>query len=217
MFPLGVCNFNNKYCGCQTYKEDENNPEKCYYCHHYNAFHTSFSPTPHNTSTPLLGACQKDGVSCRCQAFLANPNNELKCKYCNHFTAFHKNTSPSIVSGSINIETPRENTSAWVKMRDNGFIIENVLFNENTSEAISDLITHSFPFVNEDNWILLNAGSASKLKIATCQEKSLKNFRENMSKNNKRLYLALTSDKSSEAEADNNQDEYSEIKSKNTD
>ncbi|PKK61887.1 hypothetical protein RhiirC2_791178 [Rhizophagus irregularis] len=270
MFPLGVCNFNNKYCGCQTYKEDENNPEKCYYCHHYNAFHTSFSPTPHNTSTPLLGACQKDGVSCRCQAFLANPNNELKCKYCNHFTAFHKNTSPnsrlkekaiknrhmpitkkkkrnhskfqnhnspSIVAS----RAPRENTSAWVKMRDNGFIIENVLFNENTSEAISDLITHSFPFVNEDNWILLNAGSASKLKIATCQEKSLKNFRENMSKNNKRLYLgnhnynniafclnnvfnnlllsilALTSDKSSEAEADNNQDEYSEIKSKNTD
>ncbi|CAB5379502.1 unnamed protein product [Rhizophagus irregularis] len=213
MFPLGVCNFNNKYCGCQTYKEDENNPEKCYYCHHYNAFHTGFSPAPHNTSTPLLGACQKDG-----------------------------NTSPSIVPGSINIESnlpsyiltssinnsedsrswennsaPRENTSAWVEMRDNGFIIENVLFNENTSEAINDLITRSFPSVNEDNWILLNAGSASKLKIATCQEKSLKNFRENMSKSNKRLYLTLTSDKSSEAEADNNQDEYSEIKSENTD
>ncbi|CAB5187074.1 unnamed protein product [Rhizophagus irregularis] len=249
MFPLDVCNFNNKYCGCQTYKEDENNPEKCYYCHHYNAFHTGFSPAPHNTSTPLLEACQKDGVSCECQAFLANPNNELKCKYCDHFTAFHKNTSPSIVPGSINIESnlpsyiltssinnsedsrswennsaPRENTSAWVEMRDNGFIIENVLFNENTSEAINDLITRSFPSVNEDNWILLNAGSASKLKIATCQEKSLKNFRENMSKSNKRLYLsnhnynkALTSDKSSEAEADNNQDEYSEIKSENTD
>uniref|UniRef100_U9TUQ4 Uncharacterized protein n=1 Tax=Rhizophagus irregularis (strain DAOM 181602 / DAOM 197198 / MUCL 43194) TaxID=747089 RepID=U9TUQ4_RHIID len=297
MFPLGVCNFNNKYCGCQTYKEDENNPEKCYYCHHYNAFHTGFSPALHNTSTPLLGACQKDGVSCGCQAFLANPNNELKCKYCDHFTAFHKNTSPSIVPGSINIESnlpsylltssinnsgdsrlreeaiknrhmpitkkrkrnqskfqnhnspsivasrgrpanvslylnhiilftqrswennsaPRENTSAWIEMRDNGFIIENVLFNENTSEAINDLITRSFPSVNEDNWILLNADSASKLKIATCQEKSLKNFRENMSKSNKRLYLALTSDKSSEAEADNNQDKYSEIKSENTD
>ncbi|PKY63560.1 hypothetical protein RhiirA4_492976, partial [Rhizophagus irregularis] len=105
MFPLGVCNFNNKYCGCQTYKEDKNNPEKCYYCHHYNAFHTGFSPAPHNTSTPLLKACQKDGVSCGCQAFLANPNNELKCKYCDHFTAFYKNTSPSIVPGSINIES----------------------------------------------------------------------------------------------------------------
>jgi hypothetical protein len=97
MFSFGVCNFNNKYCGCQTCKEDENNPEKCYYCNHYNAFHTGFSPPPQNTSPPLLGVCQKDGVSCGCQAYFANPNNELKCKYCDHFTAFHKNTSPSSV------------------------------------------------------------------------------------------------------------------------
>ncbi|PKY57072.1 hypothetical protein RhiirA4_509025 [Rhizophagus irregularis] len=49
------------------------------------------------------------------------------------------------------------------------------------------------------------------------EEKSLKNFRENISKSNKRLYLALTSDNSSEAEADKNQDEYFEIKSESTD
>jgi hypothetical protein len=248
MFPLGVCNFNNKYCGWQTYKEDENNPKKCYYCHHYNAFHAGFSPAPHNTSTPLLGACQKDGISCGCQTFLANPNNKLKCKYCDHFTAFHKNTSPSIVPGLINIESnlpsylltssinnsgdsrlreeaiknrhmpitkkkkrnqskfrnhnlpntvasrgrpanvslylnhillftqrswennsaPREYTSAWIEMRDNGFIIENVLFNENNAKAINALITRSFPSVNEYNWIILNS-SASKLKVAICQ------------------------------------------------
>ncbi|GBC51521.1 hypothetical protein GLOIN_2v1769843 [Rhizophagus irregularis DAOM 181602=DAOM 197198] len=245
MLLLGICNFNNKYCGCQTYKEDKNNPEKCYYCNHYNAFHTGFSPPPQNISTPLLGACQKDGVSCGCQAFSANPNNELKCKYCYHYTAFHKNTAPSSVTSLINIENnlpsyllstsinnsgnskfgdetiriistpsikkkkrnqlkfnspntvasrghpanvslglnhillftqgswknnsaPRENTSTWIEMRDNGFIIENVLFNENTAVAINALITRSFPSVNEYNWILLN-GSASKLKAATLQ------------------------------------------------
>ncbi|CAB4376190.1 hypothetical protein RhiirA5_483264 [Rhizophagus irregularis] len=301
MCSLGVCNFQNKYCGCQTYKEDENNPEKCFYCNHYNAFHTGFSPPPQNTSTPLLGTCQKDGVSCGCQAFVANPNNELKCKYCDHFTAFHKYTSPdssplsssltniesnlssSLLSSSSNINTsagdsrfrdeaiknrsmpiikkrkrnqrfrnqnspntiasrgrpanvslglnhlllftqeswennsaPRENTSAWIEMRDNGLIIENVLFNENTAEAINALITRSFPSVNEYNWIILN-GSTSKLKAATSQEKSLKNFRENMSKSNKRLYLALTSNNSSETEADNNHDEDFEIKSECTD
>jgi hypothetical protein len=247
MCSLGVCNYKNKYCGCQTYKEDENNPERCFYCNHYNAFHTGFSPPPQNTSTPLLGACQKDGISCGCQAFVANPNNELKCKYCDHFTAFHKytltNSSPlsstltsfENISQIQNINTsgdssfrdeinknrslpiikkrkrnqskyrnqnssntaasrgrpanvslglnhlllftqeswennsaPRENTSAWIEMRDNGFIIENVLFNENTAEAINALVTRSFPTVNECNWIILN-GSTSKLKVAASQ------------------------------------------------
>src|SRR5688572_24578488 len=87
---LGVCNFQNKYCGCQTYMEDQNNPEKCFYCNHYNAFHTGFMPSPQNSSTQQLGICQKDGASCGCQAFVANSNDELKCKYCDHFTAFHK-------------------------------------------------------------------------------------------------------------------------------
>ncbi|GBC06694.1 hypothetical protein RclHR1_00070061 [Rhizophagus clarus] len=296
MCSLGICNYQNKYCGCQTYMEDENNPEKCFYCNHYNAFHTGFSPPPQSTSTPLLGACQKDGVSCGCQAFVAGPSNELKCKYCDHFTAFHKsastNSSPlsssltsntensplslsslQIQNGSTsgdsrfrdennkktmsiikkrkrnqskfrnqnslittasrgrpanvslglnhlllftqesweNNSAPRENTSAWIEMRDNGFIIENVLFNENTAEAINSLITSSFPSVKESDYIILN-GSTSKLKAATSQEKSLKNFRDNMSKSNKRLYLALTPNNSNETELDN-KDEDIEIKS----
>ncbi len=35
-----MCNYQNKSCGCQTYL-DENNPKKCFYCDHYNAFHTN--------------------------------------------------------------------------------------------------------------------------------------------------------------------------------
>jgi hypothetical protein len=55
-------------------------------------------------------------------------------------------------------------------MRDNGLIIENVLFNEITAKVINALITRSFPSVNEYNRIILN-GSASKLKAATRQVK----------------------------------------------
>ncbi|RIA92886.1 hypothetical protein C1645_735991 [Glomus cerebriforme] len=314
MCSLSVCNFQKKYCGCQTYMEDENNPEKCFYCNHYNAFHTGFSPPPQNSSTPLLGPCQKDGASCGCQAFVANPNTELKCKYCDHFTAFHKqiiinttsngitplpssltnadnvsssmsspqiqdpcnvnsiNTSgdpkfkdqimdnnnksrsvirkrkrnqsrfrnqhspntaasrgrPANVSLSLNhlllfqqswenSSAPRENTESWIEMRDNGLIIENVSFEENTPEAINAIITRSFPSVNEYNWILLN-GSTSKLILARNQEISLKNFRNNMSKSNKRLYLALkeTLNDSNETEADD-QIEDCEIKSESSD
>jgi hypothetical protein len=43
-----------------------------------------------------------------------------------------------------NNSAPRENTATWIEMRDNGFIIENVLFNENTAEAINALI---IPFI----------------------------------------------------------------------
>jgi hypothetical protein len=67
-----------------------------------------------------------------------------------------------------NNSAPRENTATWIEMRDKGFIIENVLFNENTAEAINALITRSFPIVNEYTWIILN-GSARKLKTATSQ------------------------------------------------
>jgi hypothetical protein len=255
MCSLGLCNFQNKYCGCQTYMEDQNNPEKCFYCKHYNAFHTGFMPS-HQNSSQQLGICQKDGASCGCQAFVANSSDELKCKYCDHFTAFHKqiikeisssgttsplsltenfsnvhftvnsvNTSgdswpreqvmdnnrgrslsvirrrkrnqsksrnksssdtvasrgrPANVSLALNHlllftqqswennSAPRENTLAWFEMRDNGLIVENVLFEENTPEAINAIITRSFPSINEYNWVLLN-GSTSKLKVASKQ------------------------------------------------
>ncbi|CAB4405072.1 unnamed protein product [Rhizophagus irregularis] len=75
----------------------------------------------------------------------------------------------------------KRNTSSWTEMRDNGCIVKNVLFNENTAEAINALITRSFSSVNEYNWIVLN-GSASKLKAATYQEKICQ-------KANKKLYL----------------------------
>jgi hypothetical protein len=244
---FGVCNYQNKYCGCQTYMEDEIHSEKCFYCNHYIAFHTGFSSPSQSTSTPQLGACQKDGISCGCQAFVAGPNDELKCKYCDHFIAFHKsadsiirpsssesilpfslpslhvqnsftsgyprsraentksikkrkripskfrnkNTSikvsrgrPSNVSLRLNHlllfaqeswennSAPRENTSAWIEMRNNGFIIEDVLFYENTVESIDSLITSHFPLVKKRDYILLN-GSTSKLKAATNQVKYL--------------------------------------------
>ncbi|GBB90621.1 hypothetical protein RclHR1_17620001 [Rhizophagus clarus] len=99
-------------------------------------------------------------------------------------------------------------------MRNNGFIIEDVLFYENTVESIDSLITSYFPLVKKRDYILLN-GSTSKLKAATNQEKSLKNFRDNMSKSNKRLYLALKSNNSNETLID--KEEVKENKSNITD
>ena len=57
-----ICNYQNKECGCQTYLEDADHPDKCYYCGHYNAFHSEFIPAePTN-----FGACQKDSAYCGC-------------------------------------------------------------------------------------------------------------------------------------------------------
>ncbi|PKY46181.1 hypothetical protein RhiirA4_543143 [Rhizophagus irregularis] len=40
---LRICQYQNKNCGCQNYLNDQDNPEKCYYCGHFNAFHSGFS------------------------------------------------------------------------------------------------------------------------------------------------------------------------------
>ena len=51
---------------------------------------------------------------------------------------------------------------------EHGHIATNVLFNENTSDAINELISENFSLNIENNWIILN-GSVNKLKAATSQ------------------------------------------------
>ena len=81
-----ICNYQNKECGCQIYSENVDDPDKCFYCEHHNAFHSGFTP-----AEPLIfGACQKDFARCGCQAFVASLNNNSKCKHCDHYNAFHQ-------------------------------------------------------------------------------------------------------------------------------
>lgn len=89
---LGSCKYQNSGCGCQVYLEDINNPERCFYCNHFNAFHVGFT-----TETSNYGMCQKDFAYYGCQSFVASFNDKLICKYCNHFNAFHKPKSSNII------------------------------------------------------------------------------------------------------------------------
>src|SRR2546423_15220084 len=72
-------------CGCQTYLKDVDNPEKCFYCKHYIAFHFDFT-----NETSNYRICQKDFTHCGCQVFVPNSEDGLKCKYCDHYNAFYK-------------------------------------------------------------------------------------------------------------------------------
>lgn len=56
---LRICQYQNKNCGCQNYLNDQDNPEKCYYCGHFNAFHSGFS-----NETSNLGVCQQNSAHC---------------------------------------------------------------------------------------------------------------------------------------------------------
>lgn len=64
---------------------NDNQPEKCFYCGHYNAFHSGFIAESSN-----YGPCKKDSAHCGCWAFVASSDNNTKCKYCNHYSAFHQ-------------------------------------------------------------------------------------------------------------------------------
>ncbi|CAB4488517.1 unnamed protein product [Rhizophagus irregularis] len=249
MSSLGVCNINNKFCGCQTYMENDNNPGKCFYCNHFNAFHTGFSILFRNSSTPFLGACQKEGASCGCQAFFAVSNDRLKCKYCDHFSALHKMTFPNSVSSlseSINKKSvgiirregnkilttghpksqsltlnnillffkdswknksaPRKNTSTWKKMKKRGLIIERVTFNKDDIKNFNTKIVSLFQIDIVANNIIILKGTKGEFKSSICQNKTLKNLRSNISKSNRKLYLALV---------DNSNDESSVMNIKN--
>uniref|UniRef100_U9UH81 Uncharacterized protein n=2 Tax=Rhizophagus irregularis TaxID=588596 RepID=U9UH81_RHIID len=59
---LRICQYQNKNCGCQNYLNDQDNPEKCYYCGHFNAFHSGFS-----NETSNLGVCQQNSAHCGCE------------------------------------------------------------------------------------------------------------------------------------------------------
>src|ERR1041385_8013395 len=95
---LGACHYQNKGCGCQTYLEDADNPEKCFYCKHYIAFHFGFTDEASN-----YGICQKDFAHCGCQGFVPSSEDGLKCKYCDHYNAFHK---PKTLFSNSNVIQP---------------------------------------------------------------------------------------------------------------
>lgn len=89
-----VCQYQNKSCGCQNYLEDSNNPEQCFYCSHFSAFHLGFT----FNETSNFGVCQKNFAHCGCQGFNASSENSLICRFCGHFNAFHL----SVLSSSNN-------------------------------------------------------------------------------------------------------------------
>jgi len=249
---IRICNYQNKECGCQIYLENEDHPDKCYYCGHYDAFHSGFTPVESSN----FGACQKDSARCGCQGFVASLDDDSKCKYCDHYSAFHQqkgltsqsnnntinlisqiptslsvsnsnstvvnrqfltpreeilanfrpqNTTPLLLnprrtnhnrtttSGQTisrgrpknpllqlnhillfvdnswrELQPPRENSNKWIELMDNGYIATNILFNENTTNAINKLISETFSLNTENNWIILN-GSVNKLKVAVSQ------------------------------------------------
>ncbi len=84
---LRICQYQNKSCGCQNYLEDSNNPERCFYCSHLNAFHLGFTSIENSN----FGACQKYSAHCA-----------LICRYCDHFNAFHLSMVTSSSSSSSN-------------------------------------------------------------------------------------------------------------------
>ena len=96
---IRICNYQNKECGCQIYLENEDHPDKCYYCGHYDAFHSGFTPVESSN----FGACQKDSARCGCQGFVASLDDDSKCKYCDHYSAFHQQTSQSNNNTTINL------------------------------------------------------------------------------------------------------------------
>jgi hypothetical protein len=182
MLLLGACQKDGVSCGCQAFFANPNNVLKCKYCDHFTAFHKNTSPS--NVSN-LTGdfRFRKETIKNRSLLIIKKKKrNQSKFRNHNSPNTVASRGRPANVSLGLNHillftqgswennSAPRENTSSWIEMRDNGFIIENVLFNENTAEAINALITRSFPSVNEYNWIVLN-GSASKLKAATRQVK----------------------------------------------
>ncbi|POG58444.1 hypothetical protein GLOIN_2v1790369 [Rhizophagus irregularis DAOM 181602=DAOM 197198] len=140
MSSLGVCNINNKFCSCQTYMEDDNNPGK---------------------------SCQKKGASCGCQTFFAVPNDRLKCKYCDNFSAFHKMTFQIVFLACLNLSTknswknksaPRKNTSIWKKMKKRGLIVEQVTFNKDDIKNFNTKIVSLFQIdIVANNIIILKA------------------------------------------------------------
>lgn len=104
----GSCNYQNTGCGCQTYLEDNDNPEKCFYCKHYIGFHFGFT-----NETSNYGACQKDFAHCGCQSFVASSEDELKCKYCDHYIAFHKlKNSSQPINNTLHLLTQIPTSSA---------------------------------------------------------------------------------------------------------
>src|ERR1700722_11015033 len=80
------------------YLENADNSEKCFYCGHYNAFHSGFIPAESSN----FGACQKDSAYCGCQAFVASLDNDSKCKYCDHYNAFHQQKISTLNANSNN-------------------------------------------------------------------------------------------------------------------
>jgi len=103
MMSRQICNYQDKECGCQIYLEDDDHPEKCYYCGHFNAFHSGFTPTDASN----FGACQKDSARCGCQGFVASLEDDSKCKYCDHYNAFYQQkqlmSSSQHYNNSINL------------------------------------------------------------------------------------------------------------------
>ncbi|PKK62300.1 hypothetical protein RhiirC2_790576 [Rhizophagus irregularis] len=286
---LQICQYQNKNCGCQNYLDDQNNPEKCYYCGHFNAFHLEFL-----NETSNLGICQQNSAHCGCQGFDASSENALKCRYCNHFNAFHlpkpllnnnalnllsqlptlssisnssstvsnrqfstpreevlsnfrpqlitplnlnmnntrrrnnnRNPATSLTRGrpKDNVlrlnhmllfensswkdqQPPREYSKKWEELKEANQIATNVIFGIDAPNAINEVVSEMFSLNTESNWIILN-GSTSKLKIATSQEKTLVNLRNNTTKSNKLLYIALETN----LEAINNDSEVLETNS----
>jgi hypothetical protein len=94
-----VCQYQNKSCGYQNYLEGPNDPEKCFYCSHFSAFHLGFT----SNETPNFGACQKYSAHCGCQGFGASSENALICRFCDHFNAFHLSVTPSSSSSNNNV------------------------------------------------------------------------------------------------------------------
>ncbi|CAB4415742.1 unnamed protein product [Rhizophagus irregularis] len=85
-------------------------------------------------------------------------------------------------------QPPCEHSKKWEELTEANQIATNVIFGIDAPNAINEVVSEIFSLNTESNWIILN-GSTSKLKIATSQEKTLVNLRNNTTKSNKRLYI----------------------------